>query len=358
MLDLIIIGAGPYGISLATHAIEKKLSYKLLGYPMDFWKNQMPQNMFIRTPHDFVNFSDPANEFTIQRFGKETGTKLVTPLPRPIFVEYAFWFVKKTGVQFTPELVESVTVDDRIFTVKTEKEIYTARNVIVATGVQHFKYIPEVFHSLPDSLVSHTSGYTDFYKFNGKKVAVVGSGQSAWEAAALLHEANADVELIYRQESVKFAGSKLAERSLKMLRNVFYKLPKTWKQKLGGQSSATVAHFLRPYVENKVPETAKTWVEQVETTPDGKVLLKLTDGTERIVDHIISATGFRMNLDRLPFLCTKLKKDVIRESRNTGFPQLDQNFESSVPGLYFAGPLSAGSHGPTFKFILVHHHFL
>jgi cation diffusion facilitator CzcD-associated flavoprotein CzcO len=92
MLDVIIIGSGPFGISLGAHAVGNKLKYKLFGFPMDFWKNQMPQDMFIRTPHEFVDFSDCRDEYTIQRFSEETETELVTPLPRPIFVEYANWF--------------------------------------------------------------------------------------------------------------------------------------------------------------------------------------------------------------------------------------------------------------------------
>ncbi|OAS21375.1 NAD(P)-binding domain-containing protein [Paenibacillus oryzisoli] len=161
MYELIIIGAGPYGISLAAHAVANNLTYKLLGYPMDFWENQMPQDMFIRTPHEFCSFSDANDELTIQRFAIETGVELVSPLPRPVFVDYAMWFAIQSGVEFTPELVIALSKSGNEYLIETEKgQILKARNVIIATGVEHFKYMPDMFQSLPSHLVSHTSGYT------------------------------------------------------------------------------------------------------------------------------------------------------------------------------------------------------
>lgn len=353
MYDLIIIGAGPYGISLAAHAIAHNLRYKILGYPMDFWKHQMPQEMFIRTPHEFCSFSDAKDELTIQCFAKETDVELVTPLPRPIFVDYAMWFAKEAGVEFTPELVTTLSKDGEKYFIETETgQRFQAKNVIIATGVEHYKYMPDMFQSLPSHLVSHTSGYTSFQTFAGKSVVVVGSGQSAWEAAALLHMAGSKVELLYRRESANYAGSREAEIQIRNLGDVFYQLPLDEKHEEWGQSPGSVAHFLRPYVEGKVPETGGITIVRAERTSDDKVNLLLSDGTLRVVDHVIAASGFRINLDRVPFLPEELLNSIVREDDFTQFPKLDESFESSFPGLYFAGPLSSHSHGPTFRFIL------
>lgn len=353
MFDVIIIGSGPYGISLAAHANAHNLSYKLLGYPMDFWKNQMPQNMFIRTPHEFVNLSDANDEFTLERFAKETGTELLTPLPRPIFVEYANWFAKNSGIEFTPELATNLDYDGGTFTVITERnKVLTARNVIIATGVEHYKYIPEIYQSLPSHLVSHTSGYTDFAAFRGKRVAVIGSGQSAWEAAALLHLENADVELIYRREAANYAGSREAEIFLRDLGDVFYTLPLHEKQEEWGQSPGSVAHFLRPYVEGKVPEFGGISVVSAVSTDDDHIRLTLSNDEVREYDHVISASGFHIHINRVPFLTDELRQQIERENGYSQFPKLNERFESNIQGLYFAGPLSSHSHGPTFRFIL------
>jgi thioredoxin reductase len=353
MLDVIIIGAGPYGISLASYAVRNGLSYKLLGYPMDFWKNQMPQNMFIRTPYELVRFPDPKNELSIHHFAKETGATPSDPLPRPVFVDYAFWYAQKTGVQFTPEWVNSVTKEHDYFVVKTEENnIYKTKNVIIATGIQEFKYVPEIFQNIALHLVSHTTGYTTFEQFKDKDVIVIGSGQSAWEASALLHEANSNVQLIYRKEHPVYGGSKSGEVILRFIGNIFYKLPQMLKKKLWNIASETVpiARFLRPYVEGKVFEISGTKVESV-IAHNEKVHLKLSNGEEKIADHVIVASGFKINLDKVPFIYD-LKNQIIREEGQVQFPKLNQNFESSIKGLYFAGPLSSHSHGPTFRFIL------
>ncbi|WP_176483717.1 NAD(P)-binding domain-containing protein [Bacillus sp. FJAT-45066] len=353
MLDLIIIGSGPFGISLGAHAVANNLTYKLFGYPMDFWKNKMPQDMFIRTPHEFVSFSDQRDELTIQQFSEETGTELMTPLPRPIFVDYANWFAKRAGVEFTPELITQVDYTDGRFTVISETgDTYTAKNVIVATGVEHYKYLPNFLKELPSQFVSHTSGYTSFSEFKGKKVVVLGSGQSAWEAAGLLYREGAEVELVYRKEGPNYAGSRENEIALRDVGDIFYNLPLEEKKPGWGQSQGSVAHFLKPYVEGLVPQNANSVIEKIEQVNDEEARLLLSDGTEKIVNHIIAATGFHINVDKVPFFNQEILTLLDRENGFAQFPKLNESFESSLPGLYFAGPLSSHSHGPTFRFIL------
>ena len=353
MLDLLIIGAGPYGISLAAHAAARGLSYVLLGYPMHFWKNQMPQNMFIRTQPDVIALSDECGEYTLQRFAQETHTKITVPLPRPVFVDYAFWFADKTGVEFTSELVVRLDGIPGGYSALMETgRNFTARHAVVATGLQHYAYIPEVFAGLPGNLVSHTFRYTDFSAFSGRRVAVLGSGQSAWEAAALLHLSGSDIELIYRREAPHYSVGNGSGMELIQLADAFYDLPLESKLEKWTTSSASIAAFLRPYVEGKVPETAHVSVEKAKALPGDKLHLLLSSGEERIVDHLIAATGYRIALDRIPFLSEELLTHVERETYNgRGFPRLNAHFESSVPGLFFAGPLASHSHGPAFRFI-------
>ncbi|NHN29807.1 NAD(P)-binding domain-containing protein [Paenibacillus agricola] len=362
MLDLIIIGAGPYGISLAAHASAQHLSYKLLGYPMHFWKNQMPQEMFIRTHPISIGLSDPQSEFTLERFSKETGVEIMTPLPRPVFIDYAFWFAAKTNVDFTEELATrlqplySNTDGDEEYegySVTTEAgQVYTAHNVIIATGLQHYAYTPKVFTGISPNLVSHTFGYNSFNSFTNKKVAVVGSGQSAWEAAALLHLADSDCELIYRRETPNYSKIGATGTELIELAHTYFDWPLEKKQERWSRPAGSIAYFLRPFVEGKIRESANVSVEYAETTNDGKLYLKLTNGEHRIVDHVIAATGFRIELDRVPFLDPLLLERIRREEHGYNqFPLLDAHFQCSLPGLYFAGPLSSHTHGPAFRFI-------
>ncbi|MDF2836030.1 MAG: pyridine nucleotide-disulfide oxidoreductase [Paenibacillus sp.] len=355
MVDLIIIGAGPYGISLAAHAEAQGLSYDLLGEPMRFWSSKMPQNMFIRTNPRFISLSDPADKWTIDRFGLETGTELISPFPRPSFVEYAFWFARKTGIAFTPELVSRIDYVDSAYAVMTNSgNRYWGANAVVATGLQHFSYTPETFSSLPASLVSHTFGQTEFTRFRGRKVAVVGSGQSAWETAALLHMAGSEAELLFRGEEVQFAGEDNTSSGLKLIESSeqFYGLPLEQKrERWNTPRKGSVALFLKPYVDGKVKATGNASIEHAEVIAGGQVRLTLSGGDKRVVDHVLCATGYRINLDKLPFIGRALLEAIDREEGYPHFPLLSERFESSVPGLYFAGPLASHTHGPAFGFV-------
>jgi thioredoxin reductase len=356
LVDLIIIGAGPYGISLAAHAAASHLSYVLLGEPMNFWKEQMPQNMFIRTNPRYISLSDKDEAYTIERFSSETGTKLISPFPRPDFVDYAFWFAQKTHVAFTPELAAQLDYSSAGFRVTTNQgKLYEAKRVILATGLQHYSYIPSVLSELPAHLLSHTFGHTEFNRFAGKKVAVIGSGQSAWEAAALLHLAGSEAELLFRRDAVQYAGEDNTASGQKLIDTAeqFYHLPHELKQeRWNTPRQGSVALFLKPYVEGKLPITGGAVIERAEATSDGKVLLALSNKQTRIVDHVIAATGYRIKLDQVPFLPPYLLQAIEREAdRFASFPLLSAQFESSVPGLYFTGPLASHTHGPAFGFI-------
>src|SRR5262249_46501650 len=93
-------------------------------------------------------------------------------------------------------------------------EHFIASRVIAATGLSYFLHIPRVFSCLPSSLTTHTSGITRFAAFEGRDVAVIGSGQSALEAAALLNEFGARPQLLARDESILWQTQVSQTRSL------------------------------------------------------------------------------------------------------------------------------------------------
>jgi cation diffusion facilitator CzcD-associated flavoprotein CzcO len=349
MLDIVIIGAGPYGISLAAHAQDEGLKYELLGYPMDFWKNKMPPRMFIRTGLEFTGLSDPKKRFTLENYQLEKEIKLSYPMARTELVEYAFWFIHKSGIHFKEELVHSISLENQAYTVQTEsgRSLY-AKNVIVAVGLTNAYYIPDHFAQLPKELVSHTSQYTDFNVFKGKDVYVLGGGQSAWEAAALLYEAGSKVELIYRGSKRVPPPPNLNARQQYYADKFFY-LTTEEKQEIRRELEvATVSDFLVPLVEGKVKQRPNTEIKKAQQTKDGKLNITLSSDENMVIDHLISATGFRFSVDKLPFL-KSLSPLICKEVDGT--PKVDQHFESSLFGLYFAGPATAYSHGPAFRFI-------
>jgi FAD-dependent urate hydroxylase len=65
-------------------------------------------------------------------------------------------------------------------------------------------------------------------------------------------------------------------------------------------------------------------------------------------DHVVAGTGYTLDVDRLSYLDAGLRLQVLRIDRS---PALSLRFESSVPGLYFLGPLTALNFGPVFRFV-------
>jgi lysine/ornithine N-monooxygenase len=346
MLDLAIIGSGPYGISLAAHAKEAGMDFELFGYPMDFWQNKMPPEMFIRTKLDFLGLSDPHDRFTLEAYQQEKGCKLEFPAPRSVWVDYAFWFAKKNNISFTKEWVTDLRKSEQGFSFQTETgRFFRARSVVVAIGLIHAEYIPDNLAHIPREWVSHTSGYTQFGSFRGKRVIVLGGGQSAWEAAALLHQSGANVELVYRGSSRIPPIPNINARQ-RELSDKFYFLPADEQEALRKELlQATVTDFLVSLVEGIVSQRPNTQIVQAHPTSTGKLAVTYHHGEIVEVDHVIAATGYRVSLDNIPFLKSIAPRIDIESN---GFPKVNAHFQSSVNGLYFVGPLSSYHHGPTY----------
>lgn len=350
MYDLIIVGAGPYGLALAAHAKEKNIRCKVIGYPMDFWKNKMPAQMFIRTKLAFTSLSDPDNYYTLQRYEQEEGLTFAYPLSRKIFTDYAQWFIAKTGITIEHDFVQKVSKEDGTFHVHTERgESYQAQQVAIAVGLTNAAYVPDVFQTLPDSFCSHTAGYTSFEQFKGKKVLVVGGGQSAWEAAALLHQENAETILSYRRPE-RLAPKKNTNARQQELLGKYYHMSAEEKQKVTEElDRPTVSDFLLPLVEGKVRQIPSTRINKVTLDADQNQVNVFFDNGETIaVDHIITATGYRFDPQKLTFLAPLLEELQLSDDNNT---IVDECFQSSIKGLYFTGPATVYNHGYAFRFI-------
>ena len=84
---------------------------------------------------------------------------------------------------------------------------------------------------------------------------------------------------------------------------------------------------------------------------DGLAHLTLQQGgsvtRSMTADHIITATGYRVDISRLDFLDPKLQSAMRCDD---GAPRLSRHFESSTPGLYFIGTAAANSFGPMLRF--------
>jgi NADPH-dependent 2,4-dienoyl-CoA reductase/sulfur reductase-like enzyme len=250
----------------------------------------------------------------------------------------------------------------------SDGQIVNSKRVIVATGIAPFPWIPRELDGKPKSHVTHSSDHADLRRFSGQNVLVVGGGQSALDAARILHAHGAEVEVVAKQSEIRWVGENAWLHHLGVISwllysnldvgpagisrlvgfpHVFRRLPRRWQDRISYRAIRPAGTgWQRPYLA-KVTITTDRRVAGAELMGD-RVKVKLSDHTERLVDHVIVATGYRVDIQRCAFLSPGLRKAVKTAG---GAPVLGRGFESSVPGLHFVGKPAAWSFGPILNFI-------
>ena len=375
IVDLVIIGAGPYGLSIAAHLRKTKLTFRIFGTPMSSWRKQMPKGMMLKSDGFASSLYDPDSSFTLRHYCEEKNLPYADvgiPVPIETFVAYGLEFQKRLVPTLEEVDITSVRRTDAGFELQTaEGQFVHARRVVVAAGITHFGHLPEFLADLPREYVTHSSQHHDLSHFHGKKVAVIGAGASAVDIAALLHEAGAHVELVARREKIAFHTlAKEPRPLLQRIRNprsglgvgwrsrlctdaplLFHAMPQDFRFRVVQKHLGPApGWFVRDKVVGKFPLHLGTKIQSVKVE-DGKVHLKFTDKggshTDLIVDHVIGATGFQVSISRLGFLNESLRQEI-RAIDDT--PVLSRSFETSVAGLYLVGVASANSFGPLTRF--------
>lgn len=360
-----VIGAGPYGLSVAAHLLAAGIPTVVLGTPMGFWQ-AMPRGMYLRSAWSASSLGAPAGQYRMDHYVRSTGAAVPRPIPLEDFVNYGLWFQRHAVPQVHETHVRTVDTAGARFELRLENgRPLWAEQVVVATGIRRFASVPEFAHGLPRELATHSQEHTDFNAFSDRTVAVVGGGQSALECAALLCEAGASVEVLARRAVIwlRWHDSMSLSRALIHAPSDVGPPGLSWLIHFGGffrllppPLRATVtrratrpagARWLYDRVVGQVRLTQQ--VEVLRAVPRGGCLdLRLSDGGERTVDHLVLATGYRPHLNSLPFLSPAIRQRLLECD---GSPLLDGCFESSVPGLYFVGRLADRSYGPICRFV-------
>jgi len=372
--EIAIIGAGPYGLSLAAHLAAHNISFRIFGMPMTGWSEHMPKGMQLKSEGFASSFFHPTGEFKLKDYCAGAGIAykdIGLPVKLETFVAYGLAFQKKFVPNLEEKLVTSIQPAKEGFQLLLDNhEKVLARKVVVATGVTSFARVPEILKGLPPEMVSHSSEHSDLECFRGRSVAVVGAGASALDLATLLHEGGADVQLVSRSSTIRFHDppSKASLRG-RLMRPVtpigpglpmlffvhaprlFRLLPESVRlEQMRKTLGPAPGWFVRDRIVGKIPFHLGVEITAANTH-DGKVNLELKDGAGQVVaievDHVIAATGYKVDLDRLSFLNAELRQRV---QLTAGAPVLSANFESTVPGLYFAGLSAANIFGPFLRF--------
>jgi thioredoxin reductase len=376
MLEIAIIGAGPYGLSLGAHFRRQGIPFRIFGRPMDSWLAHMPKGMMLKSDGFASNIYDPNAEFTLSKFCTERGIKYAdigVPVKLDTFTAYGLAFRERMVPELEDRMVVSIDRAGDGFVLKFEDgEKLSVRRVVLAVGITHFEHVPANLAHLPAEFLSHSACHRDLEPFRGRRVVVIGGGSSALDMAGLLKDGGTDVELVARQTSLKYHSAPLStSRSLwKRIRHpqsglgpgmrsrfysdaplAFHYLPENIRLDIVRTSlGPSGGWFIREKVEGRVPQHLGFSPEKAEVQ-NGKMRLHIrsADGTEREIsaDHIIAATGYKVDMERLKFLSGELRSKI-KTVNST--PLLSSTFESSVPGLYFVGVAAANSFGPVMRF--------
>lgn len=379
MYDLLVVGAGPYGLSAAAHATAAGLSVRVLGRPMASWRDAMPAGMYLRTEPWSTGLSDPSGSraLTDYRAGDDAPTAHDGPLPLDVYTRYGTWFADRAVPGVEERTVTAVRPRDGHFLVRTaDGDALHARTVLLAVGLLPFAHLPVPLRDLPPELATHSSAHHDLSRFRGRQVTVIGAGQSALETATLLSEQGARVRLVARAERLDWqAPPQPSERGpLRRLREPHSALGTGWTDWTcaelpwavrglpGALRTRITARALRPagawwlrerFENAALPVRLGTRLWSAVPTADGvRLHLGTNRGTETVLEteHVIAATGFVPDLARLRLLDPALRARL-RTVRGSRAPELDAGFQSSLPGLYFAGPLAAPAFGPVMRFV-------
>jgi FAD-dependent urate hydroxylase len=374
--EVVIIGAGPYGLSIAAHLRLHGVAFRIFGVPMQTWRSAMPKGMFLKSEGSASNLSDPNRALTLAHHCSQTGrsySDLGTPVPLDTFVDYGLAFQRRLVPEVEECRVLSVAGKPGGFELELETgERFTAQRVIVAVGTTFFEHLPDPLTNLPRELVSHSSDHADLSKLAHRDIVVIGGGQSALETAALLKEHNANVCVLVRAQVLQWNPlphepavlGRLAHPQSGLGRGwktwfychgpgVFQYFPPTFRSKVVQRALGPAgAWWLKDRVIGNISVLCGHRVQAGQAT-GGRVCLSVANGNGQnrqiLADHVIAATGYKVDLGKVPFLSGGLKQEV--RCHGT-VPVLSSSFESSVPGLYFTGLASANQFGPSMRFVV------
>jgi len=271
------------------------------------------------------------------------------------------------------KLVTSVNrLSDGFLLQLEDGETVHARSVVLAVGITHFDYVPENLANLPAKFLSHSAQHHEVEPFRGRDVVVIGGGSSALDLAGLMHEAGANVQLVSRRAELKFhsqptgkprshwqqirhpqsgLGPGMRSRFFADAPMAFHYLPERLRVEAVRRTlGPSGGWFIRDKVVGKVPLHLGCTPQSAEVQNGGvRLRVRSADGSEReiVTEHVIAATGYKVDLERLKFLNPEIRSKL---NALNGAPVLSSSFESSIPGLYFVGVAAANSFGPVMRF--------
>lgn len=292
MYDVIIVGAGPIGLSCGIEASRKSLSYLIVekGCLVNSIFNY-PTNMTFFSTSEKIEIGD---------------VPFVSHGPKPTrseALEYYRRVAEKWKLNIhSYEKVQFISPQSDVFEISTTKNVYLSRKVILATG-----FFDEANPlSIPGEDLPKVQHYfKEAHPYIGQKVVVVGAANSAIDVALECWRKGSDVTLVVRKEEI----------------------------------SHRVKYWVRPDIENRIKEGAiKALFNSflLEIRPKS-VLISTPEGVKELEnDFVLAMTGYRPDFDWLEQIGIDIRRD------EDCLPVLSENYETNIKGLFMAGTICGG----------------
>jgi cation diffusion facilitator CzcD-associated flavoprotein CzcO len=356
--ELLVVGAGPYGMATAAYASDRGIDTAIVGRPMGFWREHMPAGMFLRSGVDW--HLDATSVHTFGAYLEERGIAPadIDPVPIGVFLDYADWFRAQKGLDVSEVRVETIERDDDggFRATLDDGDTIEADAVVAAPGIASFGVQPDWIGELSPDRWAHTCDVIDFDDLAGRRVLIVGGRQSAYEWAALMVDAGvARIDVVHRHDEPAFAAADwsfvnpLVETTIGT-RGWWRSLPQSEREAIAARFWAEGRLKLEPWLTPRlaagdVRRHARTQVEEVQE--NDAVNVRLSDGDHLRVDRVVLATGYRADMSTVPYLAGVL--DGIEQQE--GFPVLDAGMRTTLPGMYVTGFAATRDFGPFFGFV-------
>lgn len=376
--DVAIIGAGPYGLSVAAHLRSLRVKVRIFGMAMETWRHHMPEGMMLKSEGFASNLSAPDRVSTLKSYCTRNGVPYADrgmPISRADFVNYADWFRQRHVSNLEETQVTRLARGEEGFVLTLASgETVIAGRVVLAVGVSHFQDIPEMLSHLPQAMISHSYAHRTVEQFKDREVVVMGAGASAINLAYELVGAGCAVHMLARAGKIAYntppdrnarslwyrlrnppspIGQGWRSYFCALLPQLFYRLPRRLRARaVKSHVHAAGGWYMRDKVEGRVPQILGHRLVQAESMA-GRVQLTLADGqgATRLLacDHVIAATGYRVDVKRLSFLDEDIRRQISKDGREI---PVSARFETGVPGLYTVGLTAMENFGPVLRFMV------
>lgn len=293
MFDILIIGAGPIGLNCALEAKKNNLSHLII-------EKGTIVNSLYNYPL-YMRFFSTAEKLEIDEI------PFISTAPKPgrqEALEYYQGIARQKNLNINLyEKVLGVSKNNELFEIKTSKATYLAKNLVIATG---FYDIPNLMNIPGENLPKVKHYYTEPYPYAKQKIVVVGSSNSAVDAALETYRKGAEVTMIVRHSEI----------------------------------SKSVKYWVKPDIENRIAEgsiKAHFNAEMIEIK-ENTVVFKNEKGEIHEIDNdfVLAMTGYLPDFNFLRNSGIELNGDCLNPFYNP------ETMETNIPNLYLAGVVCGG----------------